>query len=70
MSLLTVDRVAVRYGRGRRALTAVDDCRWPSRPARRRDRGRIRVAGKSTLARAIVQLVPPRPAGSRWTAGT
>jgi peptide/nickel transport system ATP-binding protein len=58
VSLLRVERLQVRYGRGRSSLTAVDDISFEVEPGTSLGIVGESGSGKSTLARAIVQIVP------------
>jgi peptide/nickel transport system ATP-binding protein len=58
VSLLRVERLQVRYGRGRSSLTAVDDISFEVEPGTSLGVVGESGSGKSTLARAIVQIVP------------
>ena len=58
MSLLTVERLEVRYGRGARALTAVEDVSFAVEAGASLGIVGESGAGKSTIARSIAQITP------------
>jgi len=58
VTLLEVERLQVRYGRGRSSLTAVDGISLRVQPGASLGIVGESGSGKSTLARAIVQIVP------------
>ena len=58
-NLLTLDRVSIRYGRGRRAFTAARDVSFAIAEGETFALVGESGSGKSTIARAISGLVPP-----------